>query len=284
MAYPPLFDICVNLSNGQFHNDWQHVVQRAWDKGVQGMALTSTDLQSTRENLTKCEALSTTFPELRIGCTAGIHPHDATLTAKEDALPNDWLDQLRELHQQPHIVAVGEMGLDYFRNFTPQQDQQTVFAEQLALAKEVDRSLFVHDRDASDDVLELLHAAGELPPTVVHCFTGTYSALKAYLARDCYIGITGWVSDPKRGAPLRELVPHIPLNRLLIETDAPFLKPANVDNATKDWLYPTGSNKRRNEPALLPFVVETLAELYQVAPEEIAQASWDNACTLFAVG
>lgn len=267
-----MIDIGVNLFSPQFAGEQDVLLAQAFEAGVSAMLITGTDLTSSQQALAFCQQRQQ--QGTRCYATAGIHPHHA------DDLSSDWLQQLEQLAQQPEVVALGEMGLDYFRNFSEPANQEHCFRAQASLARSCDLPLFVHDRDASIDTLNILQqellAAGDadLSRVVIHCFTGTASALEAYLEAGCYIGITGWVSDHRRGQALRDLVPNIPLERLLIETDAPYLKPQNAP-ATK------GKNKRRNTPALLPYVVATLAELLQVSPTQIAQHSSANAIELF---
>lgn len=259
-------DVCVNLLNRQFDPDRAEVVARARTAGVERMVLTATDLASARDLLAWHKP----------GClysTAGIHPHDVK------DLPADWLGQLESLAAQPAVVAIGETGLDFNRNFSPRDTQLASFEQQIALACRVGKPLFVHDRESDGLVLELLGKyASTLPPTVIHCFTGSADELAAYLEAGYYIGITGWITEQKRGAELRALVPRIPLDRLLVETDAPFLKPHNLP-ADASGAKPS----RRNEPALLPWVVAAIAEARQQPVAEVVQATYANALRFFAL-
>lgn len=267
-----MIDIGVNLFSSQFAGEHDALLDEAFNAGVLAMLITGTELSSSQQALAFCQQRAA--HGTRCYATAGVHPHHA------DQLPKDWLQQLEQMANQPQVVALGEMGLDYFRNFSKPNSQQHCFRSQVGLASDCSLPLFVHDRDASVDTLGILQeellAAGDtdLSRVVIHCFTGTARALDAYLEAGCYIGITGWVSDVRRGQELRALVPKIPLQRLLIETDAPYLKPQNAP-ITK------GKHKRRNTPAMLPYVAATLAELYQVSPAEIAQHSSANALELF---
>ncbi|MEM7001381.1 MAG: TatD family hydrolase [Pseudomonadota bacterium] len=267
------FDICVNLLNTQFNKDRDAVLSRAASCGVTRMMITATDIQTSRAAQAWCTADN-------LFCTAGVHPHDI------GSVSDDWLDQLRTLAGAPAVRAIGETGLDFNRNFSPRDAQLQGFEAQIELACSLHKPLFVHDRDSQGEVLKCLQKfqAG-LPPVVVHCFTGTEDELKGYLEQDFYIGITGWVADQRRGAELREIVGQIPLARLLIETDAPFLKPHNVP---ADFLLQMGldaaSNKnakRRNEPAMLPFVAAAIAAHRPESEAEIAAASTANARRFF---
>lgn len=263
----PLTDIGVNLLNGQFDNDRDAVIERARAAGVTRMLITCTDLAESRLGRQFCSAHPDGF-----WCTAGVHPHNA-----KDVAP-DWLEELAALASEPWVRAVGETGLDFNRNFSPPEQQLKVFDAQLRLAAAAGKPVFVHDRDSDGKVFELLSRYhDELAGVVVHCFTGTEEDLERYLNAGFFIGITGWVCDSRRGQSLRDIVTMTPLNRLLVETDAPFLRPHNAPPP------PPGleRHKRRNEPALLGCVVAQLAELYEADEAEIAHATWQNASRLF---
>ncbi len=243
-------DICVNLLNAQFKKDRDSVVEQAFATGVEFL-VTATDLASTREAIAYCRTQG-------LRCTAGVHPHDA------GELASGWLGELASLARHAEVCAVGETGLDFNRNYSPAAAQRKVFAAQIELAQRLDKPLFVHDRDTNGEVLEMLLAAGPLPPTTVHCFTGSAEELTGFIAAGFFIGITGWVADQARGGSLRELVPHIPAEQLLMETDAPFLRPHNAPAGSQSRL------KRRNEPALLPYVCEAIAQCREESAEELA--------------
>ena len=186
----------------------------------------------------------------------------------------DGLEALRALAADPAVRALGETGLDFNRNYSPKPAQLAAFEAQLELACEIELPLFVHDRDASTEVHRLLaRYRDRLAGVVVHCFTADGAALDAYLDIECHIGITGWVCDTRRGGALRALVPRIPTELLLVETDAPFLRPHNAPKA----------RGRRNTPALLPYVIATLAELRGVEPESLAATTTQNARHLFGI-
>lgn len=264
MSPPPCTDIGVNLMHKQFDRDREDVIERAHAAGITRMLITCTNLEESARGIEFCHAWEDGF-----WCTAGVHPHDA-----KDTDP-DWLARLAELAINPEVKAVGEIGLDFKRNFSPPEVQIETFRAQLEFAVEIGKPVFVHDRDSDGKVFELLsEQARELSGVVVHCFTGTGGDLTRYLDSGFYIGITGWVCDLRRGRVLRDLVVNIPLDQLLVETDAPFLIPA-------DTMSNTASNRRRNEPAFLKFVIESIAELHQRDPTEIARASHHNASTLF---
>ena len=172
------------------------------------------------------------------------------------------------------VVAVGETGLDYFRDFSPRTDQRKIFCAQLELASKVDMPVFIHDRDSQGDLLQIVSDFKQLK-AVVHCFTGSQDLLISYLELGLYIGITGWVCDERRGVPLRKAVHLIPDDKLLVETDAPYLMPRNISPKPKN---------RRNEPANLHYVIEVIAAARQQSPEEVARITTNNAKSLFAIG
>ncbi len=235
-----LIDIGANLTHDSFDHDRDAVLQRARDAGVARMVVTG----ASREHSPKALELARAHPGL-LYATAGVHPHHALEYTDEcDA-------EMRALHAHPEVVAVGECGLDYFRDFSPRPAQRKAFERQLQIAAENGKPLFLHQRDAHADFVAMMrNFDGRLGPAVVHCFTGTREELFDCLDHDWHIGITGWLCDERRGAHLRELVRHIPADRLMIETDAPYLLPRTLRPMPKD---------RRNEPAFLPHIAEELA-------------------------
>ncbi|MFT4196345.1 MAG: TatD family hydrolase [Pseudoxanthomonas sp.] len=240
-----LIDIGANLSHDAFDHDREAVLQRARDAGVVRMVVTG----ASREHNPKALALAQAHPGV-LWATAGVHPHHAgEYTDECDA-------ELRALHAHPEVVAVGECGLDYFRDFSPRPAQRHAFERQLQIAADLHaaggtKPLFLHQRDAHADFLAMMKQFdGRLGAAVVHCFTGSREELFDCLDRGWHIGITGWLCDERRGAHLRELVRHIPAVRLMVETDAPYLLPRTLRPMPKD---------RRNEPAFLPHIVAELA-------------------------
>ena len=235
-----LIDIGVNLSHDSFDHDRDAVVQRARDAGVARMIVTG----ASREHSPQALELARAHPGA-LYATAGVHPHHASeYTGECDA-------EMRALHAHPEVVAVGETGLDYFRDFSPRPAQRSAFERQLEIAMETGKPLFLHQRDAHADFMAIMKQFdGRLGPAVVHCFTGSREELFDYLDQDWHVGITGWLCDERRGRHLREIVGNVPANRLMVETDSPYLLPRSLDPMPKD---------RRNEPMHLPHIVKELA-------------------------
>ena len=237
-----MIDIGLNLSNPQFDADRDAVVQRARDAGVEALILTGTDLAESRA----AAELAQRWPGYAFS-TAGVHPHDARHWDEHSA------DTLRQLAASPQVVAIGECGLDFNRDFSPRPAQEAAFSAQLALAAELQLPVFMHCRDAHARFVALLEPwLPRLPAAVLHCFTGNGDELDECLALGLHIGITGWVCDERRGEELRTLVPRIPAGRLMIETDAPYLLPRDLSPKPKS---------RRNEPAFLAHIAATIADL-----------------------
>jgi TatD DNase family protein len=256
-----LIDIGANLTHDSFDKDREAVIARAAEAGVRRMLVTGASVTGSLE----AAALAARNP--RLYSTAGIHPHHAG-EYDEHSLP-----ALRALAAEPRVVAIGECGLDFYRNFSPQDAQRRAFEAQLELAAETRLPAFLHQRDAHEPFTRILerHRAG-ISGAVAHCFTGGPEELAAYLDLDLYIGITGWICDERRGAELRAALPRIPLDRLLLETDAPYLLPRDLEPKPRD---------RRNEPAYLPRILEAVARGLDRPAEEVARAATHNAETLF---
>ncbi|GAA6205675.1 TatD family hydrolase [Thalassotalea sp. SU-HH00458] len=258
-----MIDIGVNLTSARFDKDRSAVIERAKLVNINGLLVTGTNVTESKKALSFCHEYS---PFL--ACTAGVHPHDA------DQVEDNFIEQLRELAKLHYVKAIGECGLDFNRNFSTPKNQQNVFAQQVMLASEINLPLFLHQRDAFQPWFEILKPyIGKIPAMVTHCFTGDLSQLKQCLDADMYIGITGWLCDERRGQTLREIVKYIPLERLLIETDAPYLTPRSIRPKPKS---------SRNEPSYLPYVVAALAELTPYSASEIMHSTYQNAQHAFA--
>jgi len=258
-----LVDIAVNLTSPAFDQDRAEVLARARAACVKTLVITGSSLADSAQAIA--------FAQNYEGCvaTAGVHPHNAKDWDAESSPKH-----LREL-VTGKVAAIGECGLDYNRNFSPQDAQRRCFGDQLALASRLGKPVFLHERDAFDDFLHILkrHRA-DLSDAVVHCFTGGEKELEAYLALDCHIGITGWICDERRGTHLVPLVRQIPTDRLLLETDAPYLLPRNLPKSIR-------GKSGRNEPSLLPHIATFVAKIMGKTAEQLAAETTANASRLF---
>jgi len=257
-----LIDIGANLSHESFSHDLEAVITAAQEAGVSHIIVTGTDQQSNEAAL----QLAQTSPDI-LSCTAGFHPHVAESFDEKSSLA------IRELASEEKCVAIGETGLDFNRNFSSKESQLRAFEAQLQIAADLSLPLFLHQRDAHPEFVALLRRYREqIVGGVVHCFTDNREALEDYLALDGYIGITGWVCDERRGSDLQSLAKLIPSDRLLIETDAPYLLPRTIRPKPKT---------RRNEPRHLVEVLYTLSRCCGRPAEQLALETSANARRLF---
>jgi TatD DNase family protein len=261
-----LIDIGVNLTNKRFDKDRTDVITRAKSLGIQHLLITGTSVTESEKALALCNDYQQAYPDF-LYATAGVHPHDA------DNVDNDYLEKLEQLAAQPFVKAIGECGLDFNRNFSAPAQQKKIFTEQVALAASLNMPLFLHQRDAFEPWFATLSPYLErIPSMVSHCFTGTADELKQCLNANMYIGITGWLCDERRGEALRNIVSSIPLNRLLIETDAPYLTPRTIRPRPKS---------SRNEPSYLSYIVKEIADITGIDQDEIAYQTTSNAKQVF---
>ena len=257
-----MIDIGANLSDDCFDKDRQQVLDRAAEQGVTQIIVTGSSLESCQ----KGQQLAEQHPGI-LFTTAGVHPHHA------NEINRTTLASIQELAGRPEVRAIGETGLDFFRDFSPRPVQEKVFEQHIELASTLAMPLFLHERDAYRRFFEILKShRAYLCEVVVHCFTGDRTALFSYLDLDCHIGITGWICDERRGTHLVPLVNNIPTDRLMIETDAPYLLPRNL--ACKP-------RSRRNEPCYLPFVCRAVAAACNRPQEEVAQQTSATARNFF---
>jgi TatD DNase family protein len=264
MIATSLIDIGINLAHDSFNPDREEVVSRAVAAGVVQMIVTGSSGESTRQAI----EMARTHPDV-LFATAGVHPH----YAKE--LTEELLVELRQLAPVQQVVAVGECGLDYFRDLSPRAVQQKAFHRQLELAAQVGKPVFLHQRDAHGDFVAILREhRSSLVGGVAHCFTGNLQELEAYQDMDLYIGITGWICDERRGAHLVPLMKEIAANRLIIETDGPYLLPRDL---------PSKPESRRNEPVYLPHIAATIARARGESLDHFAATSTAAARKLFAL-
>jgi len=259
-----LIDIGANLTHDSFDKDRADVIDAAAAVGVTRMVVTGASADGSRD----AAELAARYPGA-LWATAGIHPHHAADYA------DDTGELLATLAALPRVVAVGECGLDYFRNFSPVEAQKAAFAAQLDIGVAAGKPVFLHQRDAHDDFVAILQRyIDQLTGGVAHCFTGTRDQMQVYLDMGLYIGVTGWVCDERRGQDLQQAIPHLPLNRLLLETDAPYLMPRDL---------PEKLPARRNEPRALPHILTTVANLMGLDEAEVAQAATRNTERLFGI-
>lgn len=253
-------DAGVNLTNKRVLKDLDAVLARAQQAGVERLLVIATNEHESQQAVDLCEA----YPG-RLAATVGVHPHDA------DEVSSDYIDKLEALAKHPAVVAIGECGLDFNRNFSSQENQQRVFTEQVRLANRCGLPLYLHERDAQAQQLTILNQhCAEHTPCLTHCFTGGPDDAKAYLERGHWFGITGWLCDERRNHALLAALPLLPRDRVLLETDAPFLLPRGIKPRPK-----------MNEPALLPHIGQQLAEYWQHSVSEVAQVTTSNALRLF---
>ncbi len=261
-ALDRLIDIGANLTHDSFDHDRDAVIDAAREAGVARMVVTGADVAGS----TAAARLAAERPRV-LYATAGVHPHYSK-SFDEHTIP-----ALRALCAQDSVVAVGECGLDHFRNFSTPAQQDAAFEAQLELAVETRLPVFLHQRDAHDRFVEILSQyRPRLTRAVAHCFTGTDEELADCLDLDLYVGITGWICDERRGLHLREVVTQVPPDRLMIETDAPYLLPRDLKPKPKS---------RRNEPKNLRHVLDTVAACLDRPVDEIARLTTANAVQFF---
>ena len=257
-----LIDIGCNLTHDSFDSDRDKVIEAAYQVGVTRMIVTG----ASAEGSLKAAQLAKEWPQ-KLFATAGVHPHRAS------DYDDDTDSLLRDLAKRKAVVAIGETGLDYFRDFSPRDAQRDSFERQIQIAIESGLPLFLHQRDAHGDFVAILKQYRDrLTDVVVHCFTGSKPELHECIDLNCHIGITGWICDERRGTHMKEFMKDIPSDRLMIETDAPYLKPRNLRPKVKS---------HRNEPRLLPWILGTLAACRDEHPEKLAEATTRNAKSFF---
>ncbi|TMH21425.1 MAG: hydrolase TatD [Betaproteobacteria bacterium] len=255
-----LVDIGANLTHASFRDDLDAVVARARAAGVGTIIVTGSTVLESR-------LAAELADRYELYCTAGVHPHHARDCDERT------IAELRKLALHPRCVAIGECGLDFNRNYSPHPDQEKWFVAQLELGLELGKPLFLHSRDAHPRFANILRTHG-VKTAVAHCFTGEAEELRAYLELGLYIGVTGWICDERRGAHLLPLVRDIPADRLLLETDSPYLTPRDMKPQPK---------ARRNEPAFLPHILQTVARALGRPAEEVAVQTTRNAQRLFGI-
>lgn len=259
-----LIDIGCNLTHDAFDDDREEVLERAREAGVVQLVVTG----ASAEGSTKALELARSLPG-EVFATAGVHPHRAR------DFDDDTEALIRELIGHDEVVAVGEAGLDYFRDFSPRPAQREVFERQLGIGRESGLPLFLHMRDAHDDFVAMLRETRDaLCEVVVHCFTGNRDQLYDYLDLDCHIGLTGWICDERRGTHIQDFLGDIPAGRLMVETDSPYLKPRDLRPLVKT---------HRNEPQWLPWIVKTVAQAVGKPVQQVARETTATARKFFGL-
>ena len=259
-----LVDIGANLGHDSFDRDREQVVARAREAGVSQIVVTGASEPESAIAI----GVARTAPGTLFS-TAGVHPHHAREWRPGSAAA------LERLASEPEVVAIGETGLDFNRDFSPRADQERAFEAHLELASGLGMPVFLHERDAHDRFLAIVSRwRPRLARAVIHCFTGDGAALDAYLDLGLHVGVTGWICDERRGVRLREIVGRVPLDRLMIETDAPYLLPRD--------LVPRPKN-RRNESMHLPHILRAVAVAVGCGPDTLARSTTDTARRFFGL-
>ena len=258
-----LFDVGVNLYSKQFKHDTQGMLDRALEAGVESMIAIASDVD---ESVKLHQSAPILMP--KVWTTAGIHPHQAS------TFDTTSIDALRVCLKDSRCIAIGECGLDYNRMFSSESEQRVAFSHQIELAIELGVPLYLHQRDAHDEFVSVLRAQFGHKDVlgVIHCFTENRARLREYLDMGLYIGVTGWVCDERRGRDLRDALSYIPKDRLLVETDAPYLKPRGYTGIFKT---------KRNEPCLLPFIAEFIAKQTGAELAHLIEQTTENTHRLF---
>ncbi|WMT29066.1 TatD family hydrolase [Bacillus aerius] len=253
-----LFDTHAHLNAEQYNEDLEQVIERAKSEKVEKIVVVGFDRPTITRAMELIEAYDFMYAAI------GWHPVDAIDMTDED------LAWIKELSQHEKVVAIGEMGLDYYWDKSPKDVQQAVFRRQIALAKEVNLPIIIHNRDATEDVVTILKEEGAAEVGgIMHCFTGSLEIAKACMEMNFYISFGGPVTFKNATKP-KEVVKDIPSDRLLIETDCPYLTPAPFRG-------------KRNEPSYVKYIAEQIAELREMSFEELAALTTENAKKVFRI-
>ena len=255
-------DIACNFTSDRFDNDLDEVIERAIANKITKFGL----ICSRLSDLDKLLEIYNRYSK-DMFFTIGVHPHHA------NEINEQYLEKLKEIINKNNPHAIGETGLDFFRNLSTYEQQMFAFEEQIKIAIKKNKPLFLHQRDSHDDFIKILRKySSDISKAVVHCFTGTQEQLDDYLELDCYIGVTGWICDEKRNIELRETIKNIPLERLMIETDCPYLIPKDLPNKPKN---------NRNEPAHLSHIAKVIAILMDVDELKLREQTFHNSKSFF---
>ena len=255
-------DIACNFTSDRFDNDLDEVIERAIANKITKFGLICSQLS----DIDKLLEIYSRYSK-NMFFTIGVHPHHANEVNEE------YLEKLKEIINKNNPHAIGETGLDFFRNLSTYEQQMFAFEEQIKIAIKKNKPLFLHQRDSHDDFIKILRKySSDISKAVVHCFTGTQEQLDDYLELDCYIGVTGWICDEKRNIELRKTIKNIPLERLMIETDCPYLIPKDLPNKPKN---------NRNEPGNLSHIAKVIALLMDVDELKLREQTFHNSKSFF---
>ncbi len=255
-------DIACNFTSERFNKDLDEVIKRAIANKITKFGL----ICSRMSDLNKLLKIYKQYSKSMF-YTIGVHPHHA------NEINDDYLKKLKNVITTNNPHAIGETGLDFFRNLSTYEEQIYVFEEQIKIAIDTNKPLFLHQRDSHDDFIKILRKySSDISKAVVHCFTGTQGQLDDYLELDCYIGITGWICDEKRNVELRKAIKKIPLEKLMIETDCPYLIPKNLVEKPKN---------NRNEPTNLNHIINEIAVLMEIDIDILRKQTFENTINYF---
>ena len=255
-------DIACNFTSDRFDNDLDEVINQAIVNNITKFGL----ICSRLSDIDKLLEIYNRYSK-NMFFTIGVHPHHA------NEINAEYLEKLKEAINVNNPHAIGETGLDFFRNLSTYEEQIFAFEEQIKIAIDTNKPLFLHQRDSHDDFIKILRKySSDINKSVVHCFTGTKEQLNDYLELDCYIGVTGWICDAKRNVELRKTIKNIPLERLMIETDCPYLIPKNLEEKPKN---------NRNEPTYLNHIANEVAALMKEDIDDIREKTYKTSLSFF---